>query len=46
MDQRIIDLYDSYTHGSIDRRAFLDRLTDVAGPSDAAVALLPRLQND
>ena len=46
MDQRIVDLYDSYTHGGIDRRAFLDRLTEVAGSSAAAVALLPLLQND
>jgi carboxymethylenebutenolidase len=46
MDQRIIDLYDSFTHGGIDRRAFLDRLTEVAGSSAAAIALLPLLQND
>jgi carboxymethylenebutenolidase len=46
MDQRIVDLYDSFTHGGIDRRAFLDRLTEVAGSSAAAVALLPLLQND
>ena len=26
MDQRIIDLYDRYTHGGMNRRAFLDRL--------------------
>lgn len=45
MDQRIVDLYDSFTHGGIDRRAFLDRLTEVAGSSAAAVALLPLLQN-
>ena len=46
MDQRIIDLYDSFTHGGINRRAFLDRLADVAGSSAAALALLPLLQND
>jgi carboxymethylenebutenolidase len=46
MDQRIIDLYDSFTHGAINRRAFLDRLADIAGSSAAALALLPLLQND
>jgi carboxymethylenebutenolidase len=46
MDQRVLDLYDRFTHGIIDRRAFLDRLTDLAGSSAAALALLPLLQND
>jgi carboxymethylenebutenolidase len=46
MDQRIIDLYDSFTHGGINRREFLDRLTGIAGSSAAALALLPLLQND
>ncbi len=46
MDQRFIDLYDHFTHGGIDRRTFLERLTDIAGSSAAALALLPLLQND
>jgi carboxymethylenebutenolidase len=46
VDQRIIELYDSFTHGGISRREFLDRLADVAGSSAAALALLPLLQND
>jgi carboxymethylenebutenolidase len=46
MDQRVLDLYDRFTHGIIDRRAFLDRLADIAGSSAAALALLPLLQND
>ena len=46
MDQRIIDLYDSFTHGGIDRRDFLDRLAEIAGSTAAATALLPLLQND
>ena len=46
MDQRIIDLYDHFTHGGIGRREFLDRLTKIAGSSAAALALLPLLQND
>ena len=46
MDQRVVDLYDSFTHGGISRRQFLDRLADIAGSSAAALALLPLLQND
>jgi carboxymethylenebutenolidase len=46
MEQRIIDLYDRFTHGGIDRRAFLDRLAEIAGSSAATLALLPLLQND
>jgi len=46
MDQKIIDLYDTFTHGGMDRRQFLDRLGELAGSSAAAVALLPLLQND
>ena len=46
MDQRIIELYDSFTHGVIHRRDFMDRLTTIAGSSAAALALLPLLKND
>lgn len=46
MDQRIIDLYDDFTHGGMSRRKFLDRLAEMAGSSAAALALLPLLQND
>jgi carboxymethylenebutenolidase len=46
MDQRIINLYDHFTHGGMTRRAFLDRLTELAGSAAAAAALLPLLQND
>ena len=46
MDQRIIDLYDRFTHGGMNRRQFLDRLAEIAGSSAAALALLPLLQND
>ena len=46
MDQRIIDLYDTFTHGGFSRREFLDRLAQIAGSSAAALALLPLLQND
>jgi len=46
MDQRIIDLYDRFTHGALSRREFLDRLARLAGGSATALALLPLLQND
>jgi carboxymethylenebutenolidase len=46
MDQRIIDLYDKYTHGAASRREFLDRLARLAGSAAAAASLLPLLQND
>jgi len=46
MDQRIIALYDAYTHGALPRRDFMDRLAQVAGGAGAAAALLGVLQND
>lgn len=46
MDQKLIDLYDEYTHGGIDRRDFLERLTKAAGSTVAALALLPFLENN
>src|SRR5436190_18443019 len=46
MDQRIISLYDSFTHGGMNRRDFLDRLASLAGSATAAAALLPVLQNN
>jgi carboxymethylenebutenolidase len=46
MDQRIINLYDRFTHGGMTRRAFLDRLGALAGSAAAAAALLPLLQSD
>jgi carboxymethylenebutenolidase len=44
MDQKIIDLYDEYTHGLLDRREFLKKLTILAGGMAAAHALLPLLE--
>jgi carboxymethylenebutenolidase len=41
--QPIIDLYDRFTHGGMDRRTFLDRLAALAGGAPAAAALLPML---
>jgi carboxymethylenebutenolidase len=46
MDQRIIDLYHHFTHGGMSRRAFLDRLTELAGTAAAAAAMVGLLQNN
>lgn len=46
MDQKIIDLYDEYAHELLDRRAFLRRLSVLAGSTAAAIALLPLLENN
>ncbi len=46
MDQRIVDLYHHFTHGGMSRRAFLDRLTELAGTAAAAAAMVGLLQND
>ena len=46
MEQKFIDLYDRYTHGSMSRRAFFDRLVVLAGGTAAATALLPVLENN
>lgn len=44
MDQRIIDLYDEYTHRPLDRRTFLERLATLTGGMAAATAIVPLLQ--
>jgi carboxymethylenebutenolidase len=44
--QEIIDLYDEYTHLTLDRRRFFDHLTKLAGGSAAACALLPLLESN
>jgi carboxymethylenebutenolidase len=46
MDQKIINLFDRYTHGGMSRRDFLDRLALMAGSTAAASALLPVLENN
>ena len=46
MNQRVIDLFDRYTHGDMDRRKFLEKLTILVGSSAAALALLPALENN
>jgi carboxymethylenebutenolidase len=46
MDQRIIDLYDDFTHAHLDRRLFMQRLTALVGSTAAALALLPQLESN
>ncbi|MDP2619479.1 MAG: dienelactone hydrolase family protein [Hyphomicrobiales bacterium] len=44
--QEMIRIYDEYTHLTLDRRGFLDKLTKVAGSTVAAAAILPLIEND
>lgn len=44
MDQRIINLYDEYTHKPLSRSEFLKRLTILAGGTAAAMTMLPLLE--
>ncbi len=46
MDQKYIDLYDEYTHGTMGRRKFLERLAGIAGGTAIAAAVLPILENN
>jgi carboxymethylenebutenolidase len=43
MDQRIINLYDEYTHKPLSRSVFLERLAGLTGSLTAAMTLLPLL---
>lgn len=45
MDQKIVNLYNEYSKGSLDRREFLKKLSILAGSTAAAYALLPELEN-
>ncbi len=44
MDQKIINLYDEYTHKPLSRSEFLKRLAILAGGTTAAITLLPLLE--
>jgi len=46
MDKKIIDLYDEYTEGLLDRREFIKKLAVFAGGTAAALTLLPFLENN
>lgn len=44
MDQRIINLYDEYTHKPLTRNEFLRRLILLSGSTAAALAILPMIE--
>lgn len=44
MDQRIIDLYDEYTHAPLPRRDFLERLAVLTGGAAAIPAILSQIE--
>jgi carboxymethylenebutenolidase len=46
VDKKIMDLHEEYTHGSLDRREFMKRLTVLAGGTAAAGAILPLLESN
>jgi carboxymethylenebutenolidase len=46
MRHAFIDLFDSYTHGGMTRRAFLRKLRTLAGSAATAALLLPLLENN
>ena len=46
MDQKFITLFDRFTHGAMNRREFMEKLTVLAGSTTAATALLPLLENN
>jgi carboxymethylenebutenolidase len=45
-NQRMIDLFDEFTHGRMSRRDFMERLAKLAGGAAAAAATVPVLQNN
>jgi carboxymethylenebutenolidase len=44
MDEKILDLCDAYSKGSLDRREFLKKLAALAGGTAATLALLPLIE--
>ncbi|MBW9051655.1 dienelactone hydrolase family protein [Rhizobium mesosinicum] len=44
--QAMINAYDEYTHLTLDRRSFMDKLTKLAGSATAAAAIAPLLAAD
>ncbi len=44
MDQRIINLYDEYTHKPLSRKDFMQRLILLTGSTAAAMAILPMIE--
>jgi len=46
MDQKIINLYDEYTHSQISRKDFMKKLAIITGSSALAMTVLPLLENN
>lgn len=46
MDQRIIELYDDFTHRHLDRRLFLEQLTKLMGSSAIALSVMASLRSN
>lgn len=46
MDQKIINLFDEYTHKPLKREVFLAKLSKLAGGTAAALAILPLLEGN
>ena len=46
IDQRVITLYDDFTHNHLDRRLFLERLTALVGSSALATAMMALLRSN
>jgi carboxymethylenebutenolidase len=46
MDQKIINLYDAYTHSALSRKDFMKKLALLAGGTAMALTILPLLENN
>lgn len=46
MDQKIINLYDEYTHSGISRKDFMKKLAILTGSTALALSVLPLLENN
>jgi len=46
MDQKIIELYDDFTHRHLDRRLFLEQVTKLVGSSALALTMMAALRSD
>ena len=46
MDQKIINLYDKYTHSQLSRKEFMKKLAIITGSTALALTVLPLLENN
>lgn len=46
MDQKIINLYDAYTHSELSRKEFMKKLAMLTGSAALALTVLPLLENN